>query len=192
MKNKEYRSVQIDLHPEDDKKLRGYAAVFNSLSEDLGGFKEQIMPGAFKRNLDANKDVLALGFHDERVILGRRSAGTLVLVEDSHGLYVEITPPNTTEGRDILEHVRLGNLRHMSFGFYVVEDKIEKNDGEIVRSVLDVELVEVSIVPVPAYVDTEVALRHLPKKKPSSKRSEFKRRLFDAQNFGSIEPDTNK
>lgn len=192
MKKTEYRSVQLELN--DDKKLRGYAAVFNTLSEDLGGFREQIMPGAFKRNLDSNKDILALGYHDERVILGRSSAGTLELVEDERGLYIEITPPNTTEGRDILEHVKLGNLRHMSFGFYVVDDKIEKRNGEVIRSVNDVELIEVSIVPVPAYVDTEIALRHLPKEVEApkiTKKTEFRRRLFDAENFGSIETDNN-
>lgn len=191
MNNVEYRSISFQFNPEEDKKLKGYAAVFNSLSEDLGGFKEKIMPGAFTRTLSSKRDILALGFHDERVLLGRKSAGTLVLNEDEHGLYVEITPPNTTEARDIMEHVRLGNLKNMSFGFFVRKDDISEENGQVIRELKDIELIEVSIVPTPAYVDTEIALRSLPKKETKKRISEFRRRLFDAENFGSIETDNN-
>ena len=159
--NLEYRSLEVRFeHDDDTKKLRGYAAVFNSLSSDLGGFRERIIPGAFTNSLNrSNGDVLALGFHDMNVIFGRQSAGTLELKEDGHGLFMEIDPPATTAANDIIENVKRGNLRHMSFGFFIKEDKFIEDDDLIIREITDVELIEVSIVSVPAYQATEVNLR---------------------------------
>ena len=71
----------------DDKKpmIRGHAAVFNQLSEDLGGFREQIAPGAFKDALEKD-DVRALFNHDDNLILGRNTAktwgGSVTLFQD--------------------------------------------------------------------------------------------------------------
>ena len=41
----ELRAEGIDGEP---TRITGYAAVFNELSADLGGFREKIRPGAFK------------------------------------------------------------------------------------------------------------------------------------------------
>src|SRR5262245_37738871 len=79
----------------------GHAAIFDALSEDLGGFRERIRPGAFKRSLEANADVRALVDHQPSLILGRSRAGTLRMREEANGLLVEIDPPSTTAGRDI-------------------------------------------------------------------------------------------
>src|SRR4030095_5415152 len=78
-------------------KIRGYAAVFNQLSEALEGFREIILPGAFKKSLKA--DVRALVGHDDTQIIGRTKSGTLTLREDDHRLYIEINPPHTQHGR---------------------------------------------------------------------------------------------
>jgi uncharacterized protein len=145
------------------KRLVGYAAVFGSRSLDLGGFVEIIRKGAFSRSLGEGVDIRAFVNHDPGRIIGRRSAGTLQIEEDMLGLRVEITPPDTQDGRDILENVRVGNLDGMSFGFRV------PRDGDIwdleqqppVRELVSVELREVSIVSMPAYPKTEVALRSL-------------------------------
>ena len=42
------------------RKLTGYAAVFNSFSQDLGGFVEIIRPGAFRDALAGGADVRGL------------------------------------------------------------------------------------------------------------------------------------
>jgi hypothetical protein len=42
----------------------GYAAVFNKPSHDLGGFREVIKPGAFKRTLADSAHVVALNNHN--------------------------------------------------------------------------------------------------------------------------------
>lgn len=184
--NLEYRSIEFKLDPvQEDKKLRGYAAVFNSLSEDLGGFRERILPGAFKRALSQpNLDILALGFHNPDVVLGRTSAGTLILREDATGLYMEIDIPNTTAAADIAENVRLGNLRQMSIGFMINKESFKEERGLVVREISDLDLVEVSIVTFPAYKATSVNLRELgfgpkeTKPQPGYFRSLLKR-IFD-------------
>ena len=199
MNNKEYRSVSFTFDEAEDKKLRGYAAVFNSFSEDLGGFKEVILPGAFRSSIESGKDILALGHHNDQIILGRRSAGTLEIKEDDKGLYMEIDLPDTSEARDIREHVKLGNLKHMSFGFVVKEDDVYEEGGQIIRALKDVELFEVSVVAVPAYSSTEVAFRNLSERLSTTfgkNLIKYKRKLFDLQNQVSIEPEeednTNK
>ncbi len=57
-------------------RLEGYAAVFDSASQDLGGFVEFVRPGAFKRSLESNRiDPLALVQHMPHLVLGRRIGG---------------------------------------------------------------------------------------------------------------------
>ena len=80
-----------------DTIVRGYAAVFGSLSEDLGGFKEKINNRAFDNVLD--DDVVALLNHDNNIVFGRTSSGTLKLSVDERGLVSEIKMPNTTVTR---------------------------------------------------------------------------------------------
>lgn len=140
--------------------LEGYAAVFGAWSLDLGGFVEQVAPGAFRRTLREQPDVRALFDHDAGRVLGRTAAGTLELREDDHGLLARIVPPDTTAGRDVLESVRRGDLAEMSFGFRTRKDAWEwgQNGANDRRTLLDVELLEVSVVAFPAYPDTSVAL----------------------------------
>ena len=85
----EQRTATVGL---DGSKIRGYAVVFNTPSEDLGGFVETIEPSAVDRTLRENLDVRALVDHDTSKIIGRTKAGTLALTKDSRGLLVEIDP----------------------------------------------------------------------------------------------------
>jgi HK97 family phage prohead protease len=160
--NIEKRDFQVELKadPANPRKLRGYAAMFEKPSADLGGFTETIRKGAFKRSLDGGQDVLALAHHNSEKVLGRRSAGTLSISEDDTGLIVEITPANTTAGNDIIEDVRVGNIKGMSFGFVTNKDSWSSDRRK--RELIDVELHEVSAVAWPAYPDTTIALRGRP------------------------------
>mgnify|MGYP003627607520 CR=1 FL=1 len=140
-------------------KIVGYAAVYDSLSQDLGGFKEKITRGAFAESLRQNDEVHALFNHSDDKILGRRGSGTLKLWEDDHGLRVEITPPNTTLGNDVVELLRRGDLVSMSFGFYNTKDSWENRDGEDIRTIESAKLFDVSVVTNPAYQSTSVGVR---------------------------------
>jgi len=164
MKNKyETRSFTFKLEESDDRPstLVGYAAVFNSESRDLGGFTEVVLPGAFTRSIEKGDDIKALFNHDYAHVIGRQKNNTLKMVEDEVGLRVEITPPNTTAGRDLLEQVRAGYIDSMSFGFTVNSQEWDFSDNKRVRKLKDVTLFEVSVVSEPAYQDTSLAVRSM-------------------------------
>lgn len=137
-----------------DQRVTGYAAVFDSVA-DLGAFKEVIRRGAFSNALKTGSNIRALGFHDDNALLGTTNAGTLTLREDEKGLYFDLLLPNTTHGRDIAELVARGDISGCSFGFIPVD---EVWNGEL-RELLDLELIEITLTPNPAYIDTSVALR---------------------------------
>lgn len=139
--------------------LTGYAAMFDELSEDLGGFRERIAPGAFAKALGG--DVRALFNHDGNLILGRTKAKTLRLSEDQRGLQVEIMPPDTAAARDLMTSIKRGDVDQMSFGFRTIKDSWDEVDGEIVRTLIEVRLFDVSPVTFPAYPQTEIALRSM-------------------------------
>jgi HK97 family phage prohead protease len=140
--------------------IRGYAIVYDSLSENLGGFRERIRPHAVERTLRDGLDVRALVDHDPAKILGRTRAGTLRLSSDRFGLRTEIHPPNTTAGRDIVESIRRGDVTGMSFGFRMIKDDFSERDdsGLYIREILDMTVHDVSIVTFPAYPATEVSV----------------------------------
>lgn len=139
--------------------IRGYAAVFNELSVDLGGFRERIAPGAFARSV-VDGDVRALWDHDSKYVLGRTRAGTLALAEDERGLAVEIRPLAAAGWTgDLLASMRRGDVDQMSFGFYVRRDRWETEDGLTVRVLEDVDLFDVSVVTYPAYPQTSAEAR---------------------------------
>jgi uncharacterized protein len=148
----------------DGNKIRGYAAVYGPLSEDLGGFVERVSPTAFKRSLDDKRDIRAFLDHDSSKVLGRLSAGTLRLWSDDRGLAVEIDCPDTSYARDLYALLKRGDVSQMSFGFTLGPDGDSwEKDGEsrIIRTLKNVDLIEVSVVSIPAYPDTTAAVRSL-------------------------------
>lgn len=143
-------------------KIRGYAAVFNQLSQPLFmGIRERIRPGAFRQTLADGADVRALFNHDPSQILGRNGAGTLRLEEDQHGLKYEIDPPDTTVGRDLLVSLRRRDITQSSFGFRSKDEEYKKENGEFIRDLVSVDLFDVSPVTYPAYTGASVSVRSL-------------------------------
>lgn len=139
--------------------VEGYASVFNSRTNIDGWYEEEIAPGAFKESLSNNKDVRCLFNHHWSKVLGRFSAKTLTLEEDSKGLRFEVILPNTTDGNNLKESMSRGDINQCSFGFNITGQE-EDYSGELpLFRITNVELWEVSIVSLPAYEDTEATLR---------------------------------
>jgi uncharacterized protein len=148
--------TQLEVR-QDGMTFTGYASVFNSPSEDLGGFIEYVAPGAFKRSLQSRNEIKLLWNHDSGEPLASLRGGTLRLTEDSTGLKVEAQLPNTTRGRDVAELLRTKVIDSMSFGFNVIKDSWSA-DGRT-RTLESVRLSEVSIVSWPAYTATTAQVR---------------------------------
>jgi HK97 family phage prohead protease len=142
----------------------GHAAVYNTWSQDLGGFKERVLPGAFDKSIGV-ADVRCLFNHDPNVILGRTKNGSLTLASEAKGLHYEATPLDTQTIRDlVLEPIRAGLIDQCSFSFLVREDawrEPKSQAGLWERDLVDVELYDVSPVTFPAYLQTDVGLRGL-------------------------------
>ncbi|SKA31052.1 HK97 family phage prohead protease [Consotaella salsifontis] len=153
-------SLGVEVRADSDKRtLVGYAAVFNS-DTVIGDFMvERIVPGAFSRALRA--DILALVNHDPGRVVGRTRSGTLRLAEDDRGLKVEIDVPDTTDGNDLWTLVERGDISGMSFGFRVTKQEWDDTGDLPHRTILEVELFEVTATPIPAYPDTSLAMRSL-------------------------------
>ncbi len=159
----ETRHVGFDGRAEisEDRKIRGYAIVFGSLSLDLGGFREVVEPSFVDRTLREGLDVRAYFNHDQGQVLGRTTAGTLRLRKDPRGLAVEIAPPDTTLSRDLVKSIKRGDISGMSFRFRTLEDAWDFKTSPPTRALVDGIIGEVSIVAEPAYPATDVAVRSL-------------------------------
>tara|TARA_R110001599_G_scaffold256246_2_gene456437 strand:- start:21307 stop:22518 length:1212 start_codon:yes stop_codon:yes gene_type:complete len=162
MENKETRIYNGNLEvrmDEDSKETRvsGYAALFDTDSRDLG-FRETISKRAFDGRLEDN--VILTYNHDANLLLDRNIGGTLRLSVDERGLRYDATLPDTTAGKDVAELMKRGLLYESSFAFTVEEDDWSK-DGDTTRRQINKigRLVDVSIVGVGAYANTDVALR---------------------------------
>jgi len=160
----ERRAFQVDeLRIEGNERkpvISGHAAVFNQRSLDLGGFYEVIAPGAFANTIKT-ADVRALFNHDPNFILGRTKSGTLALSEDEKGLSVRISPPDSIWANDLLQSIQRGDIDQMSFGFSVGEagQRWQRSGGDVIRTLLEVALFDVSPVTYPAYPQTDVSAR---------------------------------
>jgi len=155
----------------DEMALVGYAALFNNESKDLGGFRETVAPGAFKRSLAEKADVKALFNHNANSILGRVKNGTLVLAEDERGLHFRVQLNKDSQAhRDLHASVKRGDIDECSFAFTVPEGGQEwserqdetNKDWFAARKLTDVNLMDVSAVTYPAYDNTSVAARCFP------------------------------
>lgn len=144
--------------------LVGYAAKFNKLSRNLGGFVEQIAPTAFNKSLADGVRVMARYNHEDSGLLGTTDAGTLRLAVDEIGLRYEIDMPDTSVGRDVATLAARGDVRFSSFAFHVHPDGDEwgytENDFPL-RTLRSAQLVDVAPVNDPAYLDTTSGLRSL-------------------------------
>lgn len=165
MDERETRCFRSELRAVTDadgkKKICGRASVFYMLSEDLGGWREKVLPGAFDEVLE--DDVRALFNHDPSLILGRTVSGTLRVSQDASGLGYEIDPPETSYATDLMVSLERGDVDQSSFQFIVGEESWINPTPEQPYPVRCIHkfrnLFDVSPVTFPAYVATSAQAR---------------------------------
>ncbi len=157
-----YTLVPVELRARGEKRaIGGYAAVFNRLSQNLGGFVEQVAPTFFNKSRgDGWPDVLGGYFHDDNMLLGPPGGGTLRLSVDETGLLYDVDPPIARS--DIVELVERGDVRKSSFAFRLFTDGDDwsmSDQGYPLRTLVSGQLVDVAPVNMPAYTDSSVGMR---------------------------------
>lgn len=155
---------EVEIREADGKNyITGYGILFNSESQDLGGFTEIIEPSAL-RDADMT-DVVGRAEHTNSMLLGRTSSGTMTLEIDERGVKYSIEVPNTTAGKDTLEYIRRGDMKGSSFAFSGVKDTWEKRENGVhKRTITGIRKIhDIGPVVNPAYLDTTAAMRSLEK-----------------------------
>lgn len=147
--------------PNEGFTLRGYAAVYNQTSHDLGGFKEQIADGAFDEVLATDPDVHLTWDHDTRYVAARTKNHTLTLSSDEHGLLIDAQVGNYTWAKDLRNALDRGDVDQGSFAFTVPEGGDEfttDDDGNVMRTIRTVgNLYDVTVTAQGAYPQTSMA-----------------------------------
>jgi uncharacterized protein len=164
------RTMTAELRTAGDEfALVGYAATFNSWSKDLGGFRERILPGTFARSLAAKADVKCLKNHAPDNILGRTKSGTLTLSTDAKGLKFRCElDKNSQAHKDLYASVQRGDIDECSFAFTVpaggdaLTEGLDPDTNQrcVLRTLKDVDLLDVSVVTYPAYNQTSAGARN--------------------------------
>jgi HK97 family phage prohead protease len=160
-----FTSVPVEIRAGSDKRsIGGYAAKFKpAVSQNLGGFKEQIAPAAFNRSASqAWPDVQARYNHEDSMLLGTTGGGSLRLAVNDTGLQYEIDMLDDVVSERIYKLVQRGDVRQSSFAFIADDDEWSTDDtGFPLRTLHQVRLIDVAPVNTPAYLDTSVGLRSL-------------------------------
>ena len=194
---RQMRSVASEFQTREDGedlKIKGYFAVFNSIYDIGAGMSEEVAPGAFSETLSG--DIRALVNHDTTLVLGRTSAHTLELREDTRGLWGSISiNPNDTDAMNLYQRVKRGDVSQCSFGFDILEEDTEiRENGDVHWTIKKVRLYEVSCCTFPAYESTNISARseerdRLLERKAEAWRTKMKERIKDVKSITPEEED---
>lgn len=187
----QYRTVQSDLktraEEENDLVIEGYFAVFNSTYDMGGGMSESVAPGAFSDTLAG--DIRALIDHETRLVLGRTTAHTLELREDSHGLWGRIhINPQDSEAMNLYARVKRGDVSQCSIGFCIEQEETSfPADGMVHWTIQKINLFEVSCCTFPAYEETGIAARKRDKEQIEARKMQAWKASMQARLKGERE-----
>lgn len=185
---KRYREISLEVSglrvreaegEEGSRVIEGHAVVFGQRSVNLvpwSSYREvyEVMePGSITSELLNRSDVVLTAYHDNGRILGRSTngAGTLQLSMDSKGVFIRCELPHTANGDEMLELIKRGDVRGMSFAYSTDEadsencvsyEKIAERGANgkdvFLRHVKKVTgLYDVTIAGHPAYQGTDVS-----------------------------------
>lgn len=162
-KQRQVRSLPQNFKTRDaDGKLyiEGYFAVFDFPYPLWDGAEEVVKLGAFEGVL--KQDVRALVNHDTTLVMGRTTAGTLLLKQDETGLWGQIEiNRDDTDAMNLYARVQRGDVSQCSFGFDIERETfVDLGDGRCRWEIEKVNpLYEVSVCTFPAYEATSVSAR---------------------------------
>lgn len=160
----EVRSIGSEVRLRQNE-ITGLASVFYDGTPGTeyqlwAGAVERISPSAFDRALEEKHDVRCCFNHDPNHLLGRLSAGTLILRKESKGLRYSVPFDESDEDhRRVRAKIERGDLSGSSFQFRVRKEKWLEENGVDVRWVEDVDLIELGPVTFPAYDASSVQMR---------------------------------
>ena len=170
--------------PNGGRMITGYGIVFNSDSENLGGFIEQVDPGAVTKTL-READIRGIANHNTDWTLGRVKSGTMRLATDSRGVRYEIdVNPDDPDGQRALAKVARGDWDGSSFCFEIVQEAWDWDATPARRRLLEIKLIEMGPVAFPAYPDSTAAARAL--SKVAAKLGHKPERMVEALAAGEI------
>lgn len=181
---KEVRNLSQEVTLNEEKRtIEGYALVFDTPSDNIGGFIEIIERSAINEDTIKRSDVFARLNHDSNKVLARskKGKGNLELILDNKGLFYRFEAPHTPSGEECLEQVRNGVIDSSSFCFTLPKngkgDKWVRKGGIIYHYVEEIDKIyDVSPVYIPAYEATTCS-----------------KRCLDGLNyFNTIEPELNR
>lgn len=162
---KEIRNFGNISNGEENRNIEGYAALYSSRSVNLGGFTEEITPGAFDGVIEKSVTLALIDHNQSRGILAKNSKGkgSLTLEADEKGLHFRFSAPETELGNELIEYLKRGDITQCSFAFSVADEHWEKTgEDEYVRHIDKIDrLYDVSAVFNPAYPETSIAMRSL-------------------------------
>lgn len=176
MKEERYiRSIPTTFETREDGDnlvIDAYFAVYNSNYQIASDMSESIAQGAFTNSL--GNDIRALVNHDTTLVLGRTSAHTLELRDDSHGLFGSvIINRDDSDAMNIYARVKRGDVSQCSIGFNIIkEDSDIREDGSVHWTIREANLIECSLVTFPAYEATSAHARAKDKEELQKRRSE--------------------
>lgn len=139
--------VQVKSVDLEEGVISGYASVFGNVDS----YGDIVVEGAFSKSIEKIKrtgKVISVFYghnmEDPRANIGR----VIELREDGHGLFfkAQLDLSGDTYGRLVYEQLKDGRLDSLSFGFSVIEGANTEAGYEL----RELELYEISVVPIPA------------------------------------------
>lgn len=123
--------------------FEGYASTFGNKDS----YGDVIEKGAFADTLKSGRRVLMLDSHNAAAVIGKWKE----MKEDGRGLFVrgEFTP-NHTRAADVYASMKHGAVNGMSIGFRIPKGGSEFDEDTEVRTISRIDLIEVSVVAMPA------------------------------------------
>lgn len=165
-------AMRVEVRDDGRKLLTGISPPWESLSVDLGGFREKFTAAAFDKILGRHRndprgavDVPFLFNHEASLITGRTSNGRLTLEKTAKGLGYTHDPLLTQQGRDLVLMVEDRTIYGASFAFSVKpegEQWTEDGKGNVLRTIVEADgLYDISAVTRAAYPSASVGMRSL-------------------------------